>query len=239
MRLSIFDLVRSDWLQDVYKTQSHAFDAMMKISSDDIIGVFHSYIFCMSELNNYDFAKYVRNLGLWVDCFGFYNSRAAIIVSGKVEYEKVISGDFNFNADFLRFADPICRLEDGVRSSMICAYAAKTGRNLMHDVDFFSDELFVATIRNTVFDEDFQKAMDGDYSIAMGGDLLAEVSVDGLGVVRRGEFLVHQKFGIAWLYLIARDRLGNVKIFALFKDSMRNLLLSDGVGWRRCGIDRG
>ena len=120
---------------------------------------------------------------------------------------------------------------------MLYSYVAKTGRDLIADSDFYSDDLFVKSIMNPVLG--FEKYDDGfQYSVALGGEVLQEVCIDGLGVISRGDFIRHEKFGIGWLYVMAKNSIDRVKALVLFKDLMRNVLISDVAGWSRYELNK-
>lgn len=233
MKTSIFDIEIENWLGDIYEMQGHMFAVLEKIPAHELLLIFRSYMELLVSLNNLNFSRYVYNEKLCNDSMEFYNLRSAIIVGGRDVCNRILLGQYELAVKFLDFKRPIIRFGDAMRSSMLYSYVAKTGRDLIADYDFYSDDLFVKSIMNPVLG--FKKYDDDgfQYSVALGGEVLQEACIDGLGIICRGDFIRHEKFGIGWLYVIAKNSFGRVKALVLFKDLMRNVLISDVASWSR------
>ncbi|RRD55678.1 hypothetical protein EII20_14110 [Comamonadaceae bacterium OH2545_COT-014] len=234
VEVRVLDVVCEDFEGGLDKVRGNLFNLMINFDGKELLGIFESYIDCMNMLNLRDVAKLSSALDLCSDCMDFYNFRAYVIMRGRDVFNRILSGCGEIDEGVKFIVSSVNRLEDDFRSSMIYAYLLKTGRSLIMDSCFYDDKLFVSVLMNDFF---VNKNMGGTgmLSDVLGGSVVHEAAVDGIGLVRQGDFIRHKKFGIAWLYMIVKDPLCNFKALAVFKDSMRDVLLGLPGLWS--GVD--
>lgn len=237
MSVSIFDIEDRGWLGNLPQLQQRLFSKMQEFSPKELRDIFESYVTALARLNNSKLAEYAKNSGLCSDGMEFYNLRAAIIIGGEYLYDQIVRENYRFLPSLNYCVDVACGVENNIRSSILYAYMEKTEGSLIIDSSFFSDELFVQTILCETFQFGGEGPSRQDYSIIMGGDILREVNIMGLGTVRQGDLLVHKTLGVCWLYVIARDPLDNIKAFAVAKDSFHNLVINHPNIWRKYRAD--
>ncbi len=220
-------------MRNIPQLQQQLFSKTQKFSPKELRDIFESYVVALARLNNTNLAKHVKASELCFDGMEFYNLRAAIIISGESFYNQIIDENYESLPSLDNCVDVAYGVENNIRSSILYSYIGKTGGSLIADPSFFSDDLFIKTILCETFQQCIENPSDKDCSLIMGGEVICEAKIPGLGYVRRGDLLVHNKFGLCWLYIIAIDPLGNIKAFAVAKDSFHNLLISHPGIWSK------
>lgn len=231
--MSIFKLLPDDSLLNSQKWEEIFFNRAILRPADDLLEIFESYVDCLDRLNSSKLIEFCLDAEFCSDFMDFYHLRVCMVLKGQDFFNAIISGNFENVSIAASFLGLVNRYDDGIRRSLIAAYIANSGRILLNDATFYTTKKFISSVGVNHFSSPKFSGRMSVAALAMGGEVLPEVSVENLGVIRQGDFLVHKKLGICCIYIIAKNNAGQITSMVLFKDGMHNMLLSNNDLWRR------
>ena len=184
-----------------------AYSKIREFTSEQILSCYENYLHLQISLNSIELASYLIDSGLCFDAIDFLNVRAKILLGGRGVYEKVIDGNYGFLSDvrysadrgFGDYTDP------KIRDALALALFSKD--KIVHVDNHIEshDELFFDGIHNKSFALRDDVMPFGLRNGCEENDYLSSIDVDGLGVVRTGQFLKHKKDGVCYVCSIMKS----------------------------------
>jgi len=216
---------------DYVSVTKQILDFSSQVDEQGVIRLFNDFEFLVNSLNIEELAIFAKESGFCKDGFDFLNMKVSIVLYGYDFFLRVKAGDYCGLEMCRAFSVPMRKIFYEVIGGFDawCINHNKEGVAYLCD---YSDEKFMNFFRPSIcigeaFKENW-KCAASDEDLTESSIPLSEVDFLDIGNICQGDFLIHKKLGIFWVYRIYRNPLGKINLDAMFKEQHRAMLLMEG-----------